>query len=82
MEKNVWGITTNKFQKVSSIIKSNYIANENVSLVINKDQVNQNINDKKFQLIDARGEKRFKGLEPEPRKECPKTIQQPTLEPV
>ena len=56
-------------QKESSIIKSNYIANENVSLVINKDQVNQNINDKKFQLIDARGEKRFKGLEPEPRKE-------------
>ena len=43
-------------QKESSIIKSNYIANENVSLVINKDQVNQNINDKKFQLIDARGE--------------------------
>ena len=56
-------------QKVSNIIKSNYIANENVSLVINKDQVNQNIINKKFQLIDARGEKRFKGLEPEPRKE-------------
>ena len=56
-------------QKVFSIIKSNYIANEHVSLVINKDQVNQNIIDKKFQLIDARGEKRFKGLELEPRKE-------------
>jgi len=56
-------------QKLSSIIKSNYVANENVSLVINKDQINQNIIDKKFQLIDARGEKRFKGLEPEPRKE-------------
>ena len=56
-------------QKLSSIIKSNYVANENVSLVINKNQVNQNIIDKKFQLIDARGEKRFKGLEPEPRKE-------------
>ena len=35
--------------------------------MINKNQVNQNIKNKKFQLIDARGEKRFLGLQPEPR---------------
>ena len=35
--------------------------------MINKDQVNKNIKNKKFQLIDARGEKRFLGLQPEPR---------------
>ena len=49
--------------------KSKYIAEENTSLVINKDEVNKNIENKKFQLIDARGEKRFLGLQPEPRKE-------------
>jgi len=49
--------------------KSKYIAEENTSLVINKDEVNKNIENKKFQLIDARGEKRFLGLEAEPRKE-------------
>ena len=38
-----------------------------VLLVINKDQVDENIKSKKFQLIDARGEKRFLGLQPEPR---------------
>ena len=49
--------------------KSNYIANENSSLVINKSKVNENITQNKFQLIDARGEQRFLGLQPEPRKE-------------
>jgi thiosulfate/3-mercaptopyruvate sulfurtransferase len=49
--------------------KSNYIADENESLVISKSEVNQNIINKKFQLIDARGEQRFLGLQPEPRKE-------------
>ena len=52
-----------------NIEKSKYIAKENASLVINKDQVNKNIDSKKFQLIDARGEKRFLGLQAEPRKE-------------
>ena len=37
-----------------NIEKSKYIAKENTSLVINKDQVNKNIDSKKFQLIDAR----------------------------
>jgi len=49
--------------------KSNYRANENYSLVINKSKVNENITQNKFQLIDARGEQRFLGLQPEPRKE-------------
>ena len=49
--------------------KSNYKANENSSLVINKSKVNENITQNKFQLIDARGEQRFLGLQPEPRKE-------------
>jgi len=49
--------------------KSNYRANENSSLVINKSKVNENITQNKFQLIDARGEQRFLGVQPEPRKE-------------
>ena len=56
-------------KEIISFEKSKYIANENTSLVINKDEVNKNIKSKKFQLIDARGEKRFLGLQPEPRKE-------------
>ena len=49
------------------IVTSEYKAVEDTSLVINKDQVDENIKSKKFQLIDARGEKRFLGLQPEPR---------------
>ena len=49
--------------------KSKYIASENASLVVHKDEVNKNIINKKFQLLDARGEQRFLGLQPEPRKE-------------
>ena len=49
--------------------KSKYTAIENKSLVINKDEINKNIINKKFQLLDARGEQRFLGLQPEPRKE-------------
>jgi thiosulfate/3-mercaptopyruvate sulfurtransferase len=55
--------------KVIGNEKSKYIAEENTSLVINKDEVNKNIENQKFQLIDARGEKRFLGLQAEPRKE-------------
>ena len=51
----------------SKIVTSEYKAVEDTSLVINKDQVDENIKNKKFQLIDARGEKRFLGLQPEPR---------------
>ena len=49
--------------------KTNYQSNENSSLVINKSTVNENITQNKFQLIDARGEQRFLGLQPEPRRE-------------
>jgi thiosulfate/3-mercaptopyruvate sulfurtransferase len=49
--------------------KTNYVAEENSSLVLNKKQINENIISKKFQLIDARGEQRFLGLQSEPRKE-------------
>ena len=49
--------------------KTNYKSNENSSLVINKSTVNKNITQNKFQLIDARGEQRFLGLQPEPRRE-------------
>ena len=49
--------------------KTNYKSNENSSLVINKSTVNENITQNKFQLIDARGEQRFLGLQPETRKE-------------
>ena len=55
--------------QVKKINRSNYAASENSQLVLNKDQINENLNSKKFQLIDARGEKRFLGLQPEPRKE-------------
>ena len=53
----------NKFEKTS------YLAEENSSLVLNKDQIIANIKDKKFELIDARSKERFLGLQPEPRKE-------------
>ena len=53
--------------EVTKIVKANYNATEDNSLVINRKQIDDNIKNKKFQLIDARGEKRFLGLEPEPR---------------
>ena len=56
-------------KEIKKIGKSSYIAKENFQLVLNKNQINKNIIDKEFQLIDARGEKRFLGLQPEPRKE-------------
>ena len=56
-------------KEIISFERSKYIAVENTSLVINKDEVNKNITNNKFQLLDARGEQRFLGLQPEPRKE-------------
>ena len=56
-------------KKIINIEKSKYVAKENTFLVINKDEVNKNIVSKKIQLIDARGEQRFLGLQREPRKE-------------
>ncbi len=50
-----------------NLIETNYSASEKKSLVINLDQVERNIENKEFCLIDARGENRFKGLVEEPR---------------
>ena len=36
-------------------------------MVLDKDQINFNIQDKSFELIDARSKERFLGLHPEPR---------------
>ena len=49
--------------------KSFYKADEIKNLVIDKDQIVSNIKNKSFQLIDARSNERFLGLQPEPRKE-------------
>tara|TARA_Y100000591_G_scaffold174306_1_gene150564 strand:+ start:328 stop:1143 length:816 start_codon:yes stop_codon:yes gene_type:complete len=55
-------------KEITRVTRTKYEAEENTSLIVNKRQVEQNINNKQFQLIDARGEKRFLGLQPEPRK--------------
>ena len=49
------------------INKTSYKAKEIKSFVLNKFQINENIKLNNFQVIDARGEKRFEGTEPEPR---------------
>ena len=56
-------------KEINNTNPSKYLANEDCSLVVNKDQINENIIKKKYQLIDARGEQRFLGLQQEPRKE-------------
>ena len=47
--------------------KSKYVAQEK-KLVFDKEQIIENINIKKFLVVDARGAKRFHGISPEPRK--------------
>ena len=47
---------------------SNYIAKEKGDLVINKNQIDQNILNKKFEVVDARSKGRFEGKDSEPRK--------------
>ena len=64
--KNEKRSTSTQIKKVN---RSNYTASENYQLVLNKDQINKNIISKRIQLIDARVEQRFLGLQPEPRKE-------------
>ena len=56
-------------KEIKLFSKSCYVAKENINMVINKDQVNKNIFNKNFELIDARSKERFQGLQPEPRKE-------------
>ncbi len=54
--------------KIINFNKSNYNIVEKKNLVKNKDQIKENIISKKFELVDARSEERFRGLKPEPRK--------------
>ncbi len=65
-----WLLEKKKTTKdIKKFEKSSYIAKENLELVINKKQIINNIEDKSFELIDARSKERFLGLQPEPRKE-------------
>ena len=52
---------------ISAIKKSNYFANEQKNLVKNIKDINKNIIEQKFEVVDARSKKRFEGSEPEPR---------------
>ena len=52
----------------TKISKSNYKSKENKNLVKDINQINQNIDQKKFVLIDARSKERFAGKVPDPRK--------------
>ena len=58
--------------ETTSFKETKYEAKVRSDLVINFNQVEDNINKKKFCLIDARGENRFKGLVDEPRKNLKK----------
>ena len=49
--------------------KTSYHAEENTSLVLNKEQIDANIKGQLFELVDARSKERFLGLQPESRKE-------------
>ena len=49
--------------------RTSYHAEEDTSLVLNKQQIDANIKDQLFELIDARSKERFLGLQPEARKE-------------
>ena len=55
-----------------SLVETNYKARAKKDLIINLNQVEDNIKEKKFCLVDARGENRFKGLVDEPRKNLKK----------
>ena len=48
--------------------KSNYIAIEKKEMIKNRKQIDENIKNKKFKVVDARSKARFEGKEPEPRK--------------
>ncbi len=57
--------TTSDIVKISP---SNYTVHEKKELVKNINQINKNVLEKKFNVIDARSLERFKGSVPEPRK--------------
>ena len=56
--------TTNKYTKIYA---SKNTTEEKKNLVINKKQIDNNILNKNFELVDARSKERFEGKEPEPR---------------
>ena len=56
-------------KKIRLFPQSHYIAEEKLNMVLNKDQINFNIKNKTLELIDARNQERFEGLQQEPRKE-------------
>ena len=53
---------------IIKIIPSSYIANEKRELVKDINQINKNVLENKFNVIDARSLERFEGKVPEPRK--------------
>ena len=53
--------------KINQMKKTQYVAKPIDKLVKNKNQIDENINKKEFEVIDARSKKRYLGLEPEPR---------------
>ncbi len=53
---------------LTKIINSDYIVGEKKELVKNKNQIDKNITENKFKVIDARSKERFEGKVPEPRK--------------
>ena len=53
--------------KVSNYKKKNYRAKKIPRLVKSKEEIDKNILEKKFQVVDARSKNRFLGLEKEPR---------------
>ena len=57
------------FKEIKNFEYSNYQATENPSLVLNKNQIDSNIKNKVFELVDARSKERFQGEQPEFRKE-------------
>ena len=58
-------------KKITNIInhhdKTNYKAKKNEHLVKTKEEIDKNILEKKFKVVDARSKNRFLGLEKEPR---------------
>ena len=63
-----WELENRKVTNLKTKVKiSKYNANENENMVKIKVQINDNIEEKKFTILDARSRNRFLGLEPEPR---------------
>ena len=58
--------TTNNNEVITKT--SVYSCKENAELVKNKKQIDENINKKEFNVVDARSRERFEGKVPEPRK--------------